>query len=193
MSCADEQDCNGGGDRGCAKAPTAGPAAAQRASLQWEDHAGATLGPRPAPCDGLGRRRCPWLVGRWQEQPSPAGLAARDVVLAAGRAHLEQGHDVVVPQLVAEEDFLLGLQAVANEVHAEFIHVLLEVSPHVSAERTVARQVEHESAPVVSELEAADYAQRLQLLTDHSRVLRVRSAEGDVHATYAALLAEVLA
>ncbi len=136
-----------------------------------------------------------WL-GRWQEQPSPAGLAARDVVLAAGRAHLEQGHDVVVPQLVAEEDFLLGLQAVANEVHAEFIHVLLEVSRHVSAERTVARQVEHESAPVVSELEAADYAQRLQLLTDHSRVLRVRSAEGDVHATYAALLAataEVLA
>jgi predicted kinase len=40
------------------------------------------------------------LLGRWPDHPHQAGLAARAIALAAARAHLRAGHDVMIPQYV---------------------------------------------------------------------------------------------
>ena len=39
--------------------------------------------------------------------------------------HLQDGHDVIVPQLLARDTFVLELEAVAEQSHARFIEVAL--------------------------------------------------------------------
>lgn len=64
-------------------------------------------------------------LGGWREQPGPAGLRARAVALAAAATHLQAGHDVVVPQLVARIEFIERLEATAVAAGAEFREVML--------------------------------------------------------------------
>lgn len=65
------------------------------------------------------------MLGRWREDTGRAGLLARDVAIAAARAHLESGHDVVVPQLVGRVEFIELLAATADEAGARFCEVYL--------------------------------------------------------------------
>src|SRR5215467_13554868 len=57
-------------------------------------------------------------LGRWREDPPAAGRAARAIALAAAGAHLRAGHDVVVPQLLAQPGFLTDLERVAGAASA---------------------------------------------------------------------------
>jgi hypothetical protein len=45
-------------------------------------------------------------LGRWRDEPTASGLAARALALSMIHVHLRAGHDVVVPQLVALYDRL---------------------------------------------------------------------------------------
>jgi len=65
------------------------------------------------------------LLGRWQDHPGQAGLLARSIALAAARAHLTSGHDVVIPQLVGRLEFIEQLETAACESCAEFREVFL--------------------------------------------------------------------
>ena len=46
------------------------------------------------------------LLGRWSEEPTKAGLLARDLSLAMAGVHLAAGHDVVIPQYFGVAAFL---------------------------------------------------------------------------------------
>ena len=65
------------------------------------------------------------LLGAWLAEPQRSGLAARQLALALARAHLEAGHDVIVPQLLTRREFVLELQALAESLGATFHELTL--------------------------------------------------------------------
>jgi hypothetical protein len=65
------------------------------------------------------------LIGGWRDDPSAAGFAARELAIAAARAHLEAGLDVVIPQLLGRWEFLDRLEALAKETGASFHEIVL--------------------------------------------------------------------
>ena len=67
-------------------------------------------------------------LGGWLDDPDRAGTAARRVALAMCRAHLDAGHDVVVPQFLGKADFIEALAAVAADSDARFVEVVLQLS-----------------------------------------------------------------
>ncbi|MFY0408270.1 AAA family ATPase [Solicola sp. PLA-1-18] len=79
------------------------------------------------------------LLGRWEDDPVRAGLAARDLAVEMARAHLLSGHDVVVPQLVARPGLLERLEAVATRVGARFVELVIEVDEAECLRRVAAR------------------------------------------------------
>jgi predicted kinase len=68
------------------------------------------------------------LLGAWLEEWQRSGTAARVIALAMARAHLEAGHDVIVPQLLARRPFVELLQATAEAAGAIF-HELALLDP----------------------------------------------------------------
>ncbi|HET8588353.1 MAG TPA: AAA family ATPase [Nakamurella sp.] len=79
------------------------------------------------------------MVGRWQDDVHAAGLLARASALAAARVHLQSGHDVVVPQLLAGAQFLEQLAELAAEVGAQFVEVALTDSKENALRRFAER------------------------------------------------------
>jgi predicted kinase len=65
------------------------------------------------------------LIGGWSENPRESGQLARRIALDMACAHLSNGHDVVVPQLVARTAFVEALAVVAEESGSSFHEVLL--------------------------------------------------------------------
>jgi predicted kinase len=65
------------------------------------------------------------MVGQWHDHRSTAGLLARGIALAAARAHLTAGHDVVIPQFLARPEFPAQVERLAREVGADFHEIVL--------------------------------------------------------------------
>ncbi|WP_326554852.1 AAA family ATPase [Micromonospora sp. NBC_01813] len=85
------------------------------------------------------------LLGGWAEQPQPAGLLARSIALAAARTHLSSGHDVVIPQLVAQPVFIDQVEQVAHDTAAIFHEVLLLDTKENAIRRFVERTARGET------------------------------------------------
>lgn len=66
-------------------------------------------------------------LGAWIELPLESGLAARRLAIAMATTHLVNGHDVIVPQLLARDTFVLELEAAAKQTAARFIEIALIV------------------------------------------------------------------
>lgn len=127
-------------------------------------------------------------LGHWQTDERSKALA-RSLAVVLARAHLASGHDVVVPQLVANPAFVAELEALAKEAGATFHEILLTDAPeNVVARflirRTVLAGAAHPEAEVTSE----------QVLEVHEQLLRrsgpivVPTTAGAVGAAYAAVL-----
>jgi predicted kinase len=65
------------------------------------------------------------LIGSWLEEWTRSGLQARRLALAMARTHLEDGNDVIVPQLLTRREFVGELQGVAERVGASFHEITL--------------------------------------------------------------------
>lgn len=65
------------------------------------------------------------LIGGWRDDPHAAGLLARAIALAAARAHLAAGHDVVIPQFLGRLAFLEQAEQVAEQAGASFHEIVL--------------------------------------------------------------------
>ena len=79
------------------------------------------------------------LLGAWSDRPHEAGLLARRLALAMARLALGEGRDVVVPQFLARPAFIGELEALAGELGAEFVEVVLVEAPDVAAARLAQR------------------------------------------------------
>jgi predicted kinase len=65
------------------------------------------------------------LLGSWLDEWERSGPAARQIALAMARAHLEAGHDVIVPQLLTRRAFVDELRATGEASGASFHEVAL--------------------------------------------------------------------
>ncbi len=132
-------------------------------------------------------------LGRWDENLRQSGPLARDLAVAAARAHLLSGHSVVIPQFLGRRAFVERLEALAREMGAPFHHVVLMDSK----DSAIARFLTRASAPDVSEQvrEATAmaggvpglgqmYDDLLAMLAARPDAVEVPSVEGDIEGTY---------
>jgi predicted kinase len=75
------------------------------------------------------------LIGGWQHRFQEAGAQARPIAMAMARTHLEAGHDVVLPQLLARLDQVARFEAVATMTGAAFVEVMLWDSKEMAITR----------------------------------------------------------
>ncbi|MFV2017029.1 AAA family ATPase [Micromonospora sp. LOL_023] len=140
------------------------------------------------------------LLGGWAQQPRPAGLLARSIALAAARTHLAGGHDVVIPQLVAQPVFLEQVEQVARDTAATFHEVLLLDSKENAIRRFVGRTArgetpEHRQAAEMLERQgglaelAALYDRLLSVVADRPATQVVQTRDGEPDQAYRDFLA----
>ncbi|HET9946105.1 MAG TPA: AAA family ATPase [Actinomycetes bacterium] len=55
------------------------------------------------------------LMGGWHTREADSGALARELCLAMARTHLVAGHDVVVPQFVADPRYLDRLRGLGTD------------------------------------------------------------------------------
>ncbi|WIX79852.1 AAA family ATPase [Amycolatopsis carbonis] len=129
------------------------------------------------------------LVGGWRAQPSESGLAARELALAAARAHLAAGHDVVVPQLLGRPDFLVRLEELADDVGASF-HELMLMDTRESVLTRFASRTPGPHHHDTTAAEVAAFHDRLEfLLADRPRARVITTSAGRLDGAYRAVLA----
>ena len=135
-------------------------------------------------------------LGRWSDDPSAAGMAARRLSLSMIRTHLEAGLDVVVPQFLFRLPFILELGRAASESGGQFVEIALISSPDEAASRFAARcdsrdpnhqdAVRLQQAPGAQSIEEL-YAAMLEMLRDRPGTVFVDSVPEDIAGTFAAL------
>ncbi|HEY3337552.1 MAG TPA: AAA family ATPase [Propionicimonas sp.] len=137
-------------------------------------------------------------LGDWKADPAAAGVRTRHLALAAARAQLELGADVVVPQFVRRPELIEQFRVLAADVGARFVLVALVSSPEEAAERFRTRRTSadpnHHDAAHLQDLAGAApigelYADMLAMLAGFPETVQVESVPGEVEATLAALRA----
>jgi predicted kinase len=79
------------------------------------------------------------MLGGWRGALHEAGLAARELAIAAIDAHVRSGRDVVVPQYLRRPEFIERLEATAHARGALFVETALIVDPAEAEARFRAR------------------------------------------------------
>ncbi len=126
------------------------------------------------------------LLGGWQDDWLAAGLLARELALVMVRTHLASGHDVIIPQLIADPEYLASIEASATG--ATFHEVVLLAEPDVLTRRFAERadpvSAQLDGMPALAELTG----RLLAVLADrpHARISRT---DGSLDESYTNLLA----
>jgi predicted kinase len=141
------------------------------------------------------------MLGAWLEQSTQAGLIARQMAIAAARVQLIAGRDVLVPQFVADLEFVRQLEQLSRETNAEFIEIVLTGDPDEAAARFARRTANPETA---AHVDAARLLERLgpqwlsraaaglaQVVASRPGSVLIESVDGQVEQTYAALDAAI--
>lgn len=133
-------------------------------------------------------------LGKWIEQPHESGLMARRLAIALATTHLTHGHDVIIAQLLANETFILELEAVAKATNASFIEIALIVRREDTATAFASRSAspqnqQHQDAAALVEQSggthglAATHDRVMEFLETRPDVCRVEVTRGDIEAT----------
>jgi len=135
-------------------------------------------------------------LGDWRSDPTAAGIRTRRLALAAARAQLELGGDVVVPQFLRRGELIEQFRELAGATGARFVLVALVSSAQEAAGRFGARSGSEDpnhrdaahlqgaaGAAPIEEL----YADMLAMLSGFPEAIYVESVPGDVEGTFAAL------
>jgi predicted kinase len=138
-------------------------------------------------------------LGGWRDDPGPAGAAARRIALAAARAHLTAGHDVVIPQLVARVEFIEQLEAAALDSRAVFCEVMLLDEQDKLRARYRARVreqsasgLEPTSATDLTDAELTEFYERLlPVVAARPGTMVIRARTGEAAVAYAELAARL--
>lgn len=121
-----------------------------------------------------------WL-GAWPSADL-AHQAARTLALAMAEVHLADGHDVIVPQFLMQDSFLLELERVARDADAEFVEVALIVDRDDAMRAFEARSENPENQ---QHRDAAEYVEQLGgvevLGEQYDRFIRLLDARPHTH------------
>jgi predicted kinase len=136
------------------------------------------------------------LLGRWQDDPTRAGLLARAMTLTMAREHLRQGYDVLLPQYLGNPRFLEEAEAVAADTGADFFEFVLmddrdEVVRRFNARTAAAAEPAHvEAGGLVATLGGDDtlfsmYDRLLLVISSRPHARVVQCPGGVTDAVYA--------
>jgi|1186.fasta_scaffold781994_1 predicted kinase len=139
------------------------------------------------------------MLGGWLERPEQAGVAARCLALAMARVHLSSGWDVVVPQYLGRLEFILELEALADQVRAEFVEIALVSDPDDAVARFTRRMEqpendEHRGAAALQERSGGlaalgeMYERLLQVIEARPSTRSVMTVDGAIELTYRRML-----
>lgn len=143
------------------------------------------------------------LIGGWSEDFATAGGLIRPAALAMITAYLANGHDVVLPQLLADPAEVARFEASATAVGATFVERFLMDDVERVVARFARRGSDEPDDPWhgrVREIVAAEggdaalarrHAALLALLDQRPDAIVVESEEGEIDATYARLVASL--
>ena len=137
-------------------------------------------------------------LGGWRDSPADAGVAARRLAIAMAATHLAGGHDVVVPQFLARDEFILDLAGTAERAGATFVEIALVVSRAEALEAFASRSAspdnqQHRDAQALVDrsggMEALGeiHDRYMELLATRPRARRVEVLRGDVAGTLRAI------
>ena len=127
-------------------------------------------------------------LGRWEEGPLDAGLAARRLALVMADAHLRAGHDVIVPQFVAQPPFIDALATVAANIGTRFVEIVLVIS-RPDAIAAFAQRGTHE---VLGGRDLGTmYDDLMRFVATRASTVRVAVERGDLDATLQRLEAAI--
>ena len=139
------------------------------------------------------------LLGGWRTREGESGVLARELCLGMARIHLVAGHDVVVPQFIANPEYLDRLSDLAGDVDAQYVEFAL-LDDLGSAERRFHARIndplraEHQRVASVFIDEAGGYVHQyerlVRCLADRESI-EIHSVEGDPEGTYRAVLAHL--
>jgi predicted kinase len=121
------------------------------------------------------------MLGGWRDALSDAGLAARDLAVAAIDAHLRAGRDVMVPQYLRRTEFIDRLEATAAACGARFVEVALTIDATTAEARFAARAAAVSDADPHGELHAnmAEIARGFDaFLLTRPQALRIATGDG---------------
>lgn len=134
-------------------------------------------------------------LGKWAEVDE-SKLVARDLAVALARAHLLDGHDVIVPQYLGRPEFRERLRLLATGADVSFAEVLVTDDADRITQRFRERRVEyartgaaHPEGDLKDEAVATEVARANELLLRdaQSRGVLVISAARGADASYRAL------
>ena len=140
------------------------------------------------------------LIGGWRTDFRGAGALIRPAALAMIEAYLASGHDVVLPQMLADPSELARFEACADNVGAQFVERILMDSPAASVARfhsrgsPAAEDPWHDQVRAIVAADGGDealvgwHAALLLLLLERPSAIVIASANGAVDATFRALL-----
>ena len=142
------------------------------------------------------------MIGGWEDDFGAAGALIRPAALALIGAYLGNGHDVVLPQLLARSTELERFEAAARHAGADFVTVMLldeedrsiarfhrrgdgDADPwHDQVRQIVAEQGGDEALSSI-------YVALRALQATRPDTIEVRSVDDDLAGTYAAVLTAV--
>jgi predicted kinase len=136
------------------------------------------------------------LLGAWAETPHESGVAACRLAIAMATTHLADGHDVIVPQFLAQERFIADLDATARAADTRFIEIALIVGRAETLRTFTARSEapenqQHRNARELMERSGGIDAlgemhdNFTKLLETRPNIHRIDVVRGDVEGTFA--------
>lgn len=137
-------------------------------------------------------------LGGWRDDPTAAGIRARELGLALARTQLEAGGDVVVPQFVRRPQLVAQCRELAAATGSTFVLAALVSSPEEAADRFRGRlgspDANHRDAAFLqaaADAEPVDvlYAGMLTMLAGFPETRYVESIPGDIPGTLTAMRA----
>ena len=139
------------------------------------------------------------MLGRYLEEPTMSGLAARDLARAMAQTHLQAGHDVLVCQFLGRLEFVEVLDQLAAAIGVPFLEVALITRVDEAAERFLRRseddsRPEHSDAAILLDRAGgpdalAEMHSRLEdVVSSRPKTRRVEVIDGDLEETYQGLL-----
>jgi len=142
------------------------------------------------------------LMGRWRDDVTGAGLAARSLSITMAHRHLTEGHDVVLPQYLGRPQFVDEAEQVARETGADFFEFVLTDDRDTLLKRFAARTAAatdpaHVEAGELVALLGGDavltgmYDRLLLLVNSRPHARSLHSPEGSLETVYAQLLDEL--
>lgn len=138
------------------------------------------------------------LIGGWQADFNAAGALIRPAALAMISAYLEQGRDVVFPQMLVDREEIARFEGCAHRVGAQFVEYMLMDNRLAAVERFHRRGQNGAYDPwhtevrrIVEQLGGDEFLVRTHaglrsLINQRPAVVTITCVEGQVDDTYRA-------